>query len=69
MSEHWPVIVIGGGQAGLAMSYCLRERHIEHLVLEKHTSGYAWQQQRWDSFCLVTPNWQCRLPGFPLSGQ
>jgi putative flavoprotein involved in K+ transport len=58
----------GGGQAGLSMSYCLKERGIDHLVLEKSRMGEAWRSQRWDSFCLVTPNWQCTLPGFPYQG-
>jgi putative flavoprotein involved in K+ transport len=62
------VVVIGGGQAGLAISYCLKQRGIDHLVLEKHRLGHEWRERRWDSFCLVTPNWQCRLPGFPYRG-
>ncbi|WP_267595675.1 MSMEG_0569 family flavin-dependent oxidoreductase [Carbonactinospora thermoautotrophica] len=66
--EHRPVVVIGGGQAGLSMSYCLRQRGIDHLVLERDRVGYEWRERRWDSFCLVTPNWQCRLPGFPYQG-
>ena len=65
---HYPVIVIGGGQAGLSMSYCLKARGIPHLVLEKNRIGHEWRTRRWDSFCLVTPNWQCALPGFPYSG-
>ena len=60
--------VIGGGQAGLATSYHLKQRGIAHIVLEKRQIGYAWRNQRWDSFCLVTPNWQCQLPGFPYPG-
>jgi putative flavoprotein involved in K+ transport len=68
MSERFAVAVIGGGQAGLAMSYCLKERGIDHVVLERHRIAHAWRSQRWDSFCLVTPNWQCTLPGFPYSG-
>ncbi len=62
---HHSVVVIGGGQAGLAVSYCLKQRGIDHLVFEKHRLGHEWRERRWDSFCLVTPNWQCRLPGFP----
>ncbi|MBC1260448.1 MSMEG_0569 family flavin-dependent oxidoreductase [Synechococcus sp. BSF8S] len=62
------VVVIGGGQAGLSLASCLRQRRIEPLVLERHRIAHAWQHQRWDSFCLVTPNWQCRLPGFPYDG-
>jgi putative flavoprotein involved in K+ transport len=65
---HYPVIVIGGGQAGLATSHELSSRGIAHLVLEKHSIAHAWRTQRWDSFCLVTPNWQCQLPGFPYPG-
>lgn len=69
MTNHHSVIIVGGGQAGLSMSYCLKERGIDHIIFEKNQIGYAWQEKRWDSFCLVTPNWQCTLPGFPYSGQ
>ena len=62
------VVVIGAGQAGLSVAYQLQQRGIRPVVLEKHRIGYAWDQQRWDSFCLVTPNWQCRLPDFPYDG-
>ncbi len=68
IGSHHSVVVIGGGQAGLAMSYCLQQRGIEHVVLEKNRIGHEWREHRWDSFCLVTPNWQCRLPGFPYNG-
>ncbi|MCT0199572.1 MSMEG_0569 family flavin-dependent oxidoreductase [Synechococcus sp. CS-1325] len=63
-----PVVVVGGGQAGLSVAHGLQQRGINPLVLERHCIGYAWDQQRWDSFCLVTPNWQCRLPDFPYDG-
>lgn len=66
-SSH-PVVVVGGGQAGLSAAACLQRRGIRPLVLEKHRIGHAWETQRWDSFCLVTPNWQCRLPDFPYDG-
>ena len=65
---HIPVVIVGGGQAGLSMSYCLTQRNIQHVVLERNRIAHAWRSQRWDSFCLVTPNWQCRLPGHPYSG-
>src|ERR1700688_425870 len=65
---HYPVIVIGGGQAGLSMSACLKTQGIDHVVLEKNRVAHAWRTQRWDAFCLVTPNWQCQLPGFPYPG-
>ncbi|HVY14599.1 MAG TPA: MSMEG_0569 family flavin-dependent oxidoreductase [Rhodopila sp.] len=69
MSEpHYDVAVIGGSQAGLSMSYHLSEAGIDHVVFEKNSPGHAWRTQRWDNFCLVTPNWQCKLPGFPYPG-
>jgi putative flavoprotein involved in K+ transport len=66
--DHRRVVVIGGGQAGLSMSYWLVQRGVDHLVLERDRVGYEWRERRWDSFCLVTPNWQCQLPGFPYTG-
>lgn len=67
-SNHYPVLVIGGGQAGLSASYFLKQRGIDHLVFEKNRRGHAWREERWDNFCLVTPNWQCQLPDFPYAG-
>ncbi|WP_354701050.1 hypothetical protein DSM112329_01356 [Paraconexibacter sp. AEG42_29] len=68
LSGHYPVVVVGGGQAGLATSWCLRARGVDHIVLERHEIASSWRRQRWDSFCLVTPNWQCQLPGHPYAG-
>jgi putative flavoprotein involved in K+ transport len=68
MSDRYPVIIIGGGQAGLSVSYCLKQRGIDHIIFEKHSIGHEWRSRRWDSFCLVTPNWQCQLPGYPYPG-
>jgi putative flavoprotein involved in K+ transport len=67
-STHYPVVIVGGGQAGLALSYCLKQRHVDHIVFERDRVASAWRSSRWDSFCLVTPNWQCTLPGFPYRG-
>jgi putative flavoprotein involved in K+ transport len=61
---HVPVLIIGGGQGGLSLSALLKQEGVEHLILEKHRIGHSWRAERWDSFCLVTPNRQCRLPGF-----
>ncbi|GBO55646.1 hypothetical protein APA_3797 [Pseudanabaena sp. lw0831] len=69
MTNHYPVVIVGGGQAGLSMSYCLKERDLDHIVFEKNQIANAWRSQRWDSFCLVTPNWQCQLPGYPYKGK
>ena len=66
---HRSVVVIGGGQAGLSISHELVGRQIDHLVLERHSVGYEWRERRWDSFCLVTPNRQCLLPGFAYAGK
>ncbi len=65
--EH-SVAVIGAGQAGLSISWYLTRSGIDHVVLEKERAGHAWRNERWDTFCLVTPNWQCQLPGFPYRG-
>lgn len=65
---HYPVVVIGAGQAGLSMSFLLKQAGIQHLVIEKNQIAHAWRNERWDSFCLVTPNWQCKLPGYCYSG-
>ncbi len=68
MTNHYSVAIIGGGQAGLAMSYCLQEQNIDHIIFERYRIAHSWRSQRWDSFCLVTPNWQCVLPGYTYSG-
>ena len=65
---HLPVVIVGAGQAGLSASWYLCRAGVEHVVLERYTRFHAWKNQRWDSFCLVTPNWQCKLPGFPYAG-
>ncbi len=69
MPEQVVVVVIGGGQAGLAISYYLTQQGHTHVVLEQATQVVpAWRHGRWDSFTLVTPNWTVRLPGFPYQG-
>ncbi|XYD08038.1 MSMEG_0569 family flavin-dependent oxidoreductase [Methylobacterium sp. NMS12] len=67
-TRHIPVAIVGGGQAGLSVSHHLKQRGIAHLVFEKHTAAHTWATQRWDTFCLVTPNWQCDLPGHRYDG-
>jgi putative flavoprotein involved in K+ transport len=61
-------VVIGGGHAGLAMSRCLADRAIDHVVLERGEVAHTWRTERWDSLRLLTPNWQSRLPGFGYDG-
>lgn len=65
---HISTVIIGGGQAGLAMSQCLSARSIAHVVFEKGNVAHSWQTQRWNSLRLLTPNWQSRLPGYCYSG-
>ncbi|WP_221796667.1 MSMEG_0569 family flavin-dependent oxidoreductase [Oceanobacter mangrovi] len=67
-SKHLDVIIVGGGQSGLTMSYFLQQANLSHLVFEKNTILHGWKHERWDSFTLVTPNWQCDLPGLPYDG-
>jgi len=69
MTEQVETIIVGGGQAGLAASYCLGRLGRENVILEQ--SAYpasAWRDGRWDSFTLVTPNWSVRLPGAEYQG-
>src|SRR5918992_2229200 len=61
-------VVIGAGHAGLAMSRCLAERSIDHVVLERGEVATSWRRERWDSLRLLTPNWLTRLPGFRYEG-
>ena len=65
--QQTDTIVIGAGQAGLAISRELTQRGVDHVVLEKGRIGQSWRN-RWDTFCLVTPNWSVQLPGFPYDG-
>jgi putative flavoprotein involved in K+ transport len=67
-AEHHTVIVIGGGQAGLSISWHLRRDGIDHVVLERSGIAHEWREGRWDNFTLVTPNWQCNLPGYSYTG-
>ena len=61
-------IIIGAGQAGLAMSRCLTERGLDHVVLERGRVAERWRSERWDSLRLLTPNWMSRLPGSTYDG-
>jgi putative flavoprotein involved in K+ transport len=65
--ERLPVAVVGAGQAGLSVSHELSALGVEHTVLERGRVGQTWRD-RWDSFCLVTPNWTVQLPGFHYDG-
>jgi len=68
LKSHYSAVVIGGGQAGLSASHYLKRHGIDHVVFEKKTVAHKWKNERWDAFCLVTPNWQCQLPDHPYDG-
>ncbi len=68
MSAKFDTVIIGGGQAGLAVSYHLKQLNRHHIVLERQRIGEAWRSEKWDSFTLVTPNWGLQLPGYGYNG-
>ncbi len=65
---HTRCVIIGAGHSGLAMSQCLSECSVDHVVLERGEIANSWKHERWDSLKLLTPNWQSRLPGYRYSG-
>lgn len=67
--EQIETLVIGGGQAGLAMSYHLSRRGCEHMVLERARVAERWRSERWDSLRFQSPNWNIHLPGYALETQ
>ena len=68
MKRNVDVAVIGAGQAGLATSWYLAQAKVDHVVLESGRVAETWRSRRWDSFCLVTPNWTVQLPGAKYDG-
>ncbi len=66
--RHATVVIVGAGQTGLAMSSCLADRSVDHVLLERGQVAHSWRTQRWDSLRLLTPNWQSRLPGYSYQG-
>jgi putative flavoprotein involved in K+ transport len=63
-----PVVVIGAGHSGLAVSHALNGHGVDHVVLERGEIANSWKTERWDSLRLLTPNWQTRLPGLAYDG-
>ena len=61
--EHIDTLVVGGGQAGIAMSEHLGRRGLPHLVLERHRIAERWRSERWDSLVANGPAWHDRFPG------
>lgn len=63
------ILIVGAGQAGLALSYFLTAQGRDHVLLERSSQvANAWTTDRWDTFRLVTPNWTLAMPGFPYAG-
>src|SRR5262245_45496459 len=62
-------LVIGAGQAGLAVSRSLADADIDHVVVERGRVAERWLGHRWQSLRLLTPNWATRLPGWTYGGQ
>ncbi|HTO64705.1 MAG TPA: NAD(P)/FAD-dependent oxidoreductase [Bradyrhizobium sp.] len=63
-NEHVETLIIGGGQAGLAMSGMLSRRSLPHLIVERHRIAERWRSERWNGLRLQFPNWSIRLPGY-----
>ena len=61
-------LILGGGQAGLAISRCLTALGCDHLVIERGRIAERWHSERWNSLRLLTPNWMTRLPGWTYHG-
>ncbi|MEM8867373.1 MAG: MSMEG_0569 family flavin-dependent oxidoreductase [Verrucomicrobiota bacterium] len=68
-SNRVQIAIIGAGQAGLSVAYALEKKGITDIaIFEKNRVAHSWREERWDNFCLVTPNFQCRLPNHPYDG-
>jgi putative flavoprotein involved in K+ transport len=61
-------LILGAGQAGLALSHWLTELGRDHLILERGQVAERWYSERWDSLRLLSPNWMTRLPGWTYDG-
>src|SRR4249919_169860 len=65
---HVPVVIVGAGPGGLAMSHHLTGAGVDHVVLERGQVANSWRRERWDSLRLLTPNWMTALPGYRYEG-
>ena len=68
MVERHDTVIIGGGQAGLAMSYFLSEQRREHVIVERRRLAERWRSERWDSLYFQFPNWSLQMPGHHYEG-
>jgi putative flavoprotein involved in K+ transport len=65
-TESIDTLIIGGGQAGLAMSHMLSQRGCANVVVERHRIAERWRTERWDDLRFQFPNWSIKLPDFPF---
>ena len=63
-AEEVETVIVGGGHAGLTMSYFLSQTGRQHVILERARMGERCRSERWDSFCFQFPNWTIELPGY-----
>ena len=68
MRERHDTVIVGGGQAGLAMSAVLQLHGREHVVMERARVGEQWRSERWDSLRFQFPNWSLQRPGYSYAG-
>lgn len=66
--EKIHALVVGGGQAGIAMSEHLTRNNVAHLVLEKGRIAERWRSMRWDSLVANGPAWHDRFPNLTFPG-
>lgn len=67
-SQEIEVLVVGAGQAGVAMSEHLSGYGVPHLVVERHRVAERWRSERWDSLVTNGPVWHDRFPGLEFPG-
>src|SRR3984957_18575881 len=67
-SQEIEVLVVGAGQAGVAMSEHLNGHGVPHLVVERHRIAERWRSERWDSLVANGPAWHDRFPGLEFAG-
>src|SRR6516164_1782130 len=65
-NEFIDTLIIGGGQAGLAMSHMLSQRRCQNIVVERQRIAERWRTERWDGLRFQCPNWSIQLPDFPF---
>src|SRR5690242_851947 len=68
MRDRHETVIVGGGQAALALSYHLGRLGREHVIVERGRVAERWRSERWDSLRFQFPSWSLRLPGLDYAG-